>query len=38
MDNEKKIQRIKQVMQELNLSQSQFAEKIGIDPSNLSKY
>ena len=38
MTNEQKIERIRQLMNNLNLSQSAFAEKIGIDPSNFSKH
>lgn len=38
MTNEQSINRIRQLMDHLGLSQSAFAEKIGIDPSNFSKH
>lgn len=38
MDNQEVAGRIRQLMRELNVKQLEFAEKIGIDASNLSKY
>ena len=38
MENEERIARIKYLIKELNLKQRDFAERIGIDNSNLSKY
>ncbi len=38
MDNQSKIERIKQLIEEVNMNQSEFAQKIGLDASNLSKY
>lgn len=38
MTNEQGISRIRQLMDNMGVSQSAFAEKIGIDPSNFSKH
>ena len=38
MENEERIARIKYLIKELNLRQCDFAQRIGIDNSNLSKY
>ena len=38
MENQERIERIKYLIKELNLKQRDFAERIGVDTSNLSKY
>ena len=38
MENHERIERIKYLIKELNLKQRDFAERIGVDTSNLSKY
>lgn len=38
MDNEERIHRLKELIRSMDMTQVAFAERIGIDPSNLSKH
>ena len=38
MDNHEIIDRLKYIIREMGLTQGEFAQRIGVDSSNLSKY